>query len=149
MELRPLTSTRRWVLIVLAASPVFFSAPSLAQVEASKPAIREAVEPAVRQQDLSQISLEQTVKVWQPGDQVRVVEDLKSNHGTEATAVDINKPVVREPVKAETEERELEELPVVEPHEPGGPVREVEDLKLDEEIERDSSEDESEEDPAN
>lgn len=145
MKRRLLANIVRWGRIILMFCSFVFCAQSFAQAEASKPVVREAVGPEVRQQDLSQLSPEHTVKPWQPGNPVRVVEDLKSSN--ETTTVEIRKPAVREPVKPETEERQLDELPAVEPRQPGDPVREVDDLKLDEDVEGDSSQHQSEKDP--
>jgi hypothetical protein len=101
-----------------------------AAAEVLQPVVREPVAPRVNQNNLRVLSKEQTVKPWNPGDPVRVVEDLKESHEVDMSAEKM-KPKVRPPVAPETMKKELKDLPKVEPMKPGDSVRIVEDLKED------------------
>ena len=95
-----------------------------------KPVVRKAVVPKVGEQDLTQAAPEQLVEQWQPGDPVRVVDDLKSSDEAEMSQAK-DQPVVRPPVKAETMNSKLDELPTAELNFADDEVRVVEDLKED------------------
>lgn len=126
-------------------SPYANSIANQDEPESLKPVVREAVPPKVWVQDLRQAAPEQATHQWQPGDPVRVVDDLKSSNEA-AMSQDKDQPVVRQPVSPESMDRKLDELPIAEPYSTGDPVRVVEDLKEDPQDET-STDEEQEEDP--
>lgn len=102
-----------------------------AAAEVLQPVVREPVAPKVNQNNLHVLSKEKTVKPWNPGDPVRVVDDLKESHEVDMSA-EKKEPKVRPPVAPKTMNKKLKDLPKVEPMKPGDPVRVVDDLKEDE-----------------
>ena len=93
------------------------------------PVVRSPVTPNVREADLKAVPEDQKARKWEPGQPVRVVQDLKTSNEVVGTG---NKgPAVRKPVAPQTVERNLRDLPKATPPEPGTPVRVVDDLKED------------------
>lgn len=100
----------------------------------AKPAVREAVSPKVSERNLEQLQGE-TVKPWQPGDPVRVVEDLRSSEQSgevqEAMPDNPKDPVVRDAVNPKSSDKDLSKEPALEPRSGDEPVRVVPDLRRD------------------
>jgi hypothetical protein len=76
------------------------------------------------------------MKPWQPGEPVRVMDDLREDQqpaseggGPEAATKPSMKPIVRGPVKPRVQDKDLSELPKMKPYKKGDPVRVMEDLK--------------------
>lgn len=116
--------------------------------ETTKPVVREAVQPETSEIDLSQQSAELAVAEWQPGQPVRVIDDLKTD--TSMGQEDTNKPVVREAVQPREMSEALDTLPVEEAASADDPVRVVDDLKQsDEDVDADDEADQPPEEESN
>lgn len=112
------------LVLILGAAP--------GSLTAGEPAVRKPVSPQVAETDLSQLSDEHAVKPWQPGDPVRVVEDLRES-AEENVANKRSGTKEHQPVAPDVTEGVTGDAQKVEEWKPGDPIRVIEDLKEDEE----------------
>lgn len=93
------------------------------------------VSPGVQEADVGSMSEERPVQEWKPGDPVRVVPDLRTSPETDLAEGEPETPVapagscVRKPVEPLVMEQNLRDLPEVDVHQEGDPVRIVPDMK--------------------
>lgn len=107
--------------------------------EALQPIVRQRVEARVYERSMTLLALSAPMRLWQPGDPVRVVEDLKERLAPASTAQGDDsegdgsadqKPMVREPVASQEMSSSVRSLPAAPVWQPGDPVRVLSDLRL-------------------